>query len=131
MKTKPMIIGKDGDPEYAVLPWPEYQALVAAAEDSIDRAALDEIDADPREEDLPEALVHRIVGGENPTRVWREHRGMKGTELAAAAGIAQSYLSQIEGGKRQGSIGALSAIAAALGVTLDDIAPAPAPAPEV
>ncbi len=124
MNTKPMIIGKEDDPEYVVLPWHEYQVLVAAAEDAADRAALDDIDADPSEEELPEALVRRIVGGENPVRVWREHRGMKGTELAAAAGIAQSYLSQIEGGKRQGSIGALRAIAAALGVTLDDIAPA-------
>lgn len=124
MNTKPMIIGKEDDPEYVILPWHEYQALVVAAEDATDRAALVGVDADPREEELPEALVRRIVGGENPVRVWREHRGVKGTELASAAGIAQSYLSQIEGGKRGGSIGALRAIAAALDVTIDDIVPA-------
>jgi hypothetical protein len=34
-------INRDGKPEYVVLPWAEYQALLEAAEDAIDGALLD------------------------------------------------------------------------------------------
>jgi transcriptional regulator with XRE-family HTH domain len=42
-------------------------------------------------------------------------------ELAEKAGISVPYLSQLETGKRKGSLGAMNAIAKALGVTLDDL----------
>jgi len=42
-------------------------------------------------------------------------------ELANAADISKSYLSQIESGKRRGTAEVLAAIARALDLTLDDI----------
>jgi transcriptional regulator with XRE-family HTH domain len=42
-------------------------------------------------------------------------------ELAERAGISKPYLSQIETGKRQGTVETLSAIARSLGVPLDAI----------
>lgn len=42
--------------------------------------------------------------------------------LAAAAGISAAYLSQIEGGRREGTLSTMAAIARALGVRLDDLA---------
>ena len=42
-------------------------------------------------------------------------------ELAHKAGISPEYVSQIEGGKKQGSIDTLKAIAEALSLDLDDL----------
>lgn len=122
--TKPVIIEKDGKPEYAVLPWNDYVRLTAAAEDAADAAALEAFDTADDGERLPDAMVARLLDGDNPVRVWRGHRGMKGKDLAAAAGIQPSYLSQIETGDREGSLAVLRRIAAALGCTLDDLYPA-------
>ena len=66
-------------------------------------------------------MVRRLAAGENAVRVWREHRGLKACDLAAAAGIGKSYLSAIETGRKPGSIKALHGIAEALGVTIDDL----------
>ncbi len=122
--TKTTIIERDGKPEYAVLEYSEYERLVAAAEDAADIAALATLDGDDTEEDLPDEMVARLLAGDNPIRVWREHRGMTGRRLAEAVDIQQSYISQIETGKREGTIDVLRRIATALGITLDDLYPA-------
>ncbi len=122
--SKVTIIERDGKPEYAVLEYPEYERLVAAADLAADFAALAALDADADEEDLPDEMVARLVGGDHPVRVWREHRGMTGRQLADAVAVRQSYISQIETGKREGTIDVLRRIAAALGITLDDLYPA-------
>ncbi len=122
--SKTTIIERDGKPEYAVLEYAEFERLVAAAEDAADIAALAALDADDTEEDLPDEMVARLLAGDNPIRVWREHRGMTGRRLAEAVEIQQSYISQIETGKREGTIDVLRRIAIALGITLDDLYPA-------
>jgi ribosome-binding protein aMBF1 (putative translation factor) len=100
----------------------EYDALrTAADEDAVDAAVLRRILDDSSQEWAPAQLVKRLIDGEHPVRVWREHRGMRAKELAAAADIASSYLSAIETGKKPGSVSALKRIAAALGVTLDEL----------
>ena len=43
--SKPVIIEKDGKPEFAVLAYGDYVRLVAVAEDAEDAAALDAFDA--------------------------------------------------------------------------------------
>ena len=73
------------------------------------------------EELLPSAMVDALVDGQNPVRVWREHRGHSVKDLAASAGIAAAYLSQIEAGKRAGTVDTLRKIAMALNITLDDL----------
>jgi len=65
--------------------------------------------------------VDRLLAGENPVRAWREYRGLTGVELAAAAGVAASYLSAIENRKKPGSINALKRLATALRVDVDDL----------
>jgi predicted transcriptional regulator len=72
-------------------------------------------DAAHDEETVPSALANRIFAGENPLRVWRQHRGLGQAELARRCELSQSYLSQLEVGRR---------IARVLGITLDDLAPA-------
>jgi transcriptional regulator with XRE-family HTH domain len=56
-------------------------------------------------------------------RVWREHRGLTVEKLAKAAGISQPYLSQIETGRRDGTFKVMAALARALKIDLDDLAP--------
>ena len=82
--SKTTIIERDGKPEYAVLEYSEYEKLLAAAEDATDTAALAALDADETEEALPDEMVARFLAGDNPIRVWREHRGMTGRQLAEA-----------------------------------------------
>ena len=72
-------------------------------------------------ESFPAEVVDRLLAGQNPIRVYRDHRGMTQGALAAAAGIHPVYLSQIETGKRTGSAKTLAAIAEALGVTVDEL----------
>jgi len=73
------------------------------------------------EELIPAEYVHRMLDGENKVAVWREYRGMTAKTLAETAGITQGYLSQIETGKRDGTVGTMKKIAAALKLTVDDL----------
>jgi ribosome-binding protein aMBF1 (putative translation factor) len=103
-----------------VLPLDEYERLI----DQADIAAADKIKANiaaGRDELVPADVVNRILGGENPVRVWRTHRGIAAAGLAAAAGLSAPYISEIESGKKEGSISAMKKIADALGVDLDDL----------
>ncbi|HEY0911821.1 MAG TPA: helix-turn-helix transcriptional regulator [Bradyrhizobium sp.] len=59
---------------------------------------------------------------ERKIRVWREYRGLTIKALAKTSGLAAAYLSQIETGKREGTIETFKKIAAALRVDIDDIA---------
>ncbi|ACL60536.1 helix-turn-helix domain-containing protein [Methylobacterium nodulans] len=107
-----------------LLPEAEYQALVEAAEDNADRAAVAEFRrklAAGEEDLIPAEIVERLLGGENRIRVWREHRGLTAKALAEKAGIAQPFLSQIETGRREGTIDTLRKLAQALNLTLDDL----------
>ena len=114
------IIRKNGKPEWAVVPYEEYGRLCDAAEVAED-AELARKALARNEERIPIEVVDRLIEDENPIRVWRQHRGLTQQQLAGAAGIDKSYLSQIETGKRGGSAKVLRAIANALDVDLDDI----------
>jgi DNA-binding XRE family transcriptional regulator len=118
------IISPSGE-RLIVLTEADYQKLLAAAEDAADREAADTFRhklASGDEELVPAEVVERILGGENRIRVWREHRGLTSKALAAKAGIAQGFVSQIETGKREGTVETLRKIASALAVTIDDLA---------
>ena len=67
---------------------------------------------------LPEAVWDRLEARESPVRVLRDFRAMTQKELAEAAGISQSYLSEIERGTREGTLSTIKTIAKALAVPL-------------
>jgi DNA-binding Xre family transcriptional regulator len=73
------------------------------------------------QECVPIGVVDRLIGRENPVRVWREHRGHSLRQLAERAGIGIGYLSQIENGERKGTVETLKKIAGALDIGLDDL----------
>jgi len=121
---KPQIIARDGKPEYAVIPYQEYQRLVADAEMLADvrcfDAARKALDAG-EEEAIPSEVVDRLLDGDHPVRVWREHRKVSAAELAKACGVTASAVSQIESGKRKSSVMLLQKIARHLKVDLDTL----------
>jgi DNA-binding Xre family transcriptional regulator len=112
----------------AVLSERDYLALLEQAELQSDLTAIEVFKARLSagdEELVPAAIVNAILDGANPLRVWREHRGLSVSALAAKAGVTQAYVSLIESGKREGTIETLGKLAAALKVKIDDIVEAP------
>jgi len=73
------------------------------------------------EETWPHELVVELMQTDSRVRTYRKYRGLSMTELAQAAGISQPYLSDIENGKKAGSVDVLKRIAASLRVDLDDL----------
>ncbi len=108
------------------IPKAEYQRLCTVEEDLADvQAALAvqaRIDAGT-EEFLPEAVAERLIDGEPPLRVWREHRGFSQSALGRAADTSRVQIVDIEAGRRTGSVHTLRRLADALGIGLDDLVP--------
>jgi ribosome-binding protein aMBF1 (putative translation factor) len=87
------IIARDGEPEYAVLPWAQYQALLKAAG----------VTEQPSREATvrPAAAPDQILPGLDQLRSLREGKGIAIEALARTVGISPSYLALIESGERQ------------------------------
>jgi DNA-binding XRE family transcriptional regulator len=114
------------DAETVTLRRSDYEALIERLEDVADIAALDDFKARLVSENalvdyLPAELVERLIGGESPVRIWREHRGLSAQALARTAKLTPSYVSEIETGRKPGSLNAMAKIARALGVSLEDL----------
>ena len=124
MKENIQLIERDGKPEWAVLPYDEYLKLLEQAEMLEDIRDYDIAKAElenGEDELIPSEVVEALLDGENPIKVWREYRGQTQQQLADTVGISKPYLSQIETGKRKGTVDILSTIAKALNVSLDDL----------
>jgi DNA-binding XRE family transcriptional regulator len=125
-KSTVQFIRTPGGDDLAVLPRNKYDRLIALAAEAQEDAAASRIVRNStravregREVVLPKAVVDRLAGGENAVRVIREWRGKIQGELAAAAGISQNYLSEIENGRRKGPAELQKKFARALGVPVD------------
>ena len=122
--TDPQIIKTPAGEEMAVLPLAEYKRLLQSAEESVDIRAFDKAIqrlSSGQDEMIPAEFADRILDGESPVRAWREYRKLSVKELARQANISASYLSQIEGGSRAGSLPTMKALAGALCLDLDDL----------
>jgi DNA-binding XRE family transcriptional regulator len=108
----------------AVIPLADYERLVAAAADAADVRSYGAVKrriAAGEEELIPSEFANRILDGESPIRVWREYREMTVAALARRAGLARPYLTQLETGKRAGTIETMRRVAKALDVSIDDL----------
>jgi len=85
------VISRDGKPEYAVLPWEHYQALLAAAGQPVAQPIAAAVQAPPANEALP--ALSRLAQ-------LREAKGLARDQLARTVGISPSYLAMIESGER-------------------------------
>lgn len=83
------VIEREGQPEYAVLAWDDYQELLRAAGRLPAKAASTVTE------------VERPVFALGNLRSLREARQMAPEELARAVGISPHYLALIESGERQ------------------------------
>ena len=118
--THQIIKSPDGADAYVLVPVEEWRDILDAREGAriLDRMQAGEVPA------IPHDVVKRIALGEaTPLRAIRQWRGLTQPALAEAASISQAYLSAIERGDKAGSVAAWKAIAAALGVTMDDLVP--------
>ena len=97
--------------------------MVASLEESEDRAAIDRaLRENEAGETVPGEVVHAILDGAPPLRAWRQHRRLTLNGLAARVGVSKGYLSQIENGRKSSTLDLVRRLAAALDVTLDDLA---------
>jgi|HubBroStandDraft_6_1064221.scaffolds.fasta_scaffold1778159_1 DNA-binding XRE family transcriptional regulator len=109
------VVGNDEPAEYILMRPEDLDELLE------DAAAVAAYHHTRKQEDVPAAVVRRLVACENPVKVWREHRGMTLQALGDSADLGKGYLSQIENGERQGTVSTLKRIAEALNVDLDDL----------
>lgn len=121
MKIHPQVISQQGQAVFVVLPYEEYQKLLAALEDVEDIEAI-EAALNEDAERFPLALVERIAAGENAIKVFREYRRLTRAEVADKVGISRQYLAQLESGQRNGTLQSIKKIAQILQVNVEDIA---------
>ncbi len=105
----------DGKP-FVLVPEEEFEDMMDIV---MAREVMARIEAG--EETWPAELVYELLETDSRIRTYRNYRKMTVSELAEAAGISQPYLSEIESGKKTGSVDVLKRIASALKVDLDDI----------
>ncbi len=96
----------------------DYDALLERTGELEDRLAAAEAVGDAR---MPHAVALAVTAGTRPVRAFRNHGGLTLRELSRRSGVSVSYLSEIEQGRKPGSIAALSRIATALGVSIDSL----------
>lgn len=100
----------------------DYEALAELVIDARDLADADVVKnrlAVGETEAFPFELAEQLLDGVHSATVFCEHRGLTARELAEAAGVASSYLSEIESGCQPGGLDAMAKIASALRVPLD------------
>lgn len=101
------IISRNGEPEYAVLPWDQYQVLLKAAGQTIPTQAPPSAVTPAPEQDLRPLADLRSL---------REAKGLAIETLARTVGISPSYLGLIESGERQPDAAIRRSLAWELGV---------------
>ena len=119
-------IKTDGASELVVMPRVEYDRLIAELEDAKDIASAKDFEAREAAGDvefLPWEMAKRLRQGEHPVTVWRDHRGLTQKALAERAKMTAAQLSEIEKGKKSGSVATLQKLARALSLTVDELLP--------
>ncbi|MCU1758100.1 helix-turn-helix domain-containing protein [Pseudomonas helleri] len=105
------IIKRNGEPEYAVLSWQSYLALLKAA--GIDAPVATALIPDT-ERQPPEPV--QALPGLDQLRDLREGKGLALEVLARTVGISPSYLGMIETGERLPDLAIRRSLAWELGV---------------
>jgi DNA-binding XRE family transcriptional regulator len=104
--------------ELVVLGRAEYDDLIDARDHALAMAAHAR-GADPG---LTEAEMDEYLAAPTPLAYWRKRCGLSQTALAAAAGISQPYLAQLETGRRRSAdIAVYVRLARRLAVQVEDL----------
>ena len=111
--------------EFAVIPVEQLQRLMEDAEMLADVKAYDAAKArSERGEDelVPLEITERRLAGEDPLKVWREHRGLTQEELAKEADVSRALIAAIETKRKGGSLATIKKLAKALNVDWESLA---------
>lgn len=117
------IIEHNGVPEYAVMPYSEWETIMYRMEELEDIRDARTISAaiSAGEETYPHEFVKRLSSDESPLKVWREYRKFTLSTLAKACGVSIPALSQIENRKRTPSVDLLVKLSKALCCDMEDL----------
>lgn len=89
--------------------------MIASRAESADRAAIDRaLRENEAGETVPGDVAHAILDCALPLRAWRRHRRLTLDGLAAKVGVTKGYVSQIENGRKSGTLNLVRRLAAAL-----------------
>lgn len=103
------VISRDGQPEYAVVPWEHYQALL--------KAAGQPSEAIPAAATTTEApAIPASLPALSELAVLREGKGLAIEQLARSVGISPVYLGLIESGEREPDAAIRRSLAWELGI---------------
>ncbi|MDH0301190.1 MULTISPECIES: helix-turn-helix transcriptional regulator [unclassified Pseudomonas] len=103
------VISRDGQPEYAVVPWEQYQALLLAAGQA--PAAAPAATAN-----VESSQAHASLSSLDQLASLRQAKGLAPEQLARSVGISPAYLAMIESGERCPDAAILRSLAWHLGV---------------
>lgn len=98
------------------IPVADVAVIGEIVEDLLDIAVYRSREGEPT---IPHEVVVAIHEGTHPVRAWRVHKGLTLKQLATVGKLTVGYLSEIETGKKPGSIAAYRALAGALGTEID------------
>ncbi|GGU69004.1 transcriptional regulator [Pseudomonas laurentiana] len=105
------VISRDGQPEYAVVPWEQYQALLKAA----GQPAANSMGQPATCEPVVEPSAARVPSLSELAQL-RQAKGLAPEQLARTVGISPAYLAMIESGERQPDAAIRRSLAWELGV---------------
>ncbi|PBB82579.1 transcriptional regulator [Mesorhizobium sp. WSM3879] len=120
----PQIIKTSTGEELVVIPKADYEALLHALEDAADVAIYDERKADLKtERTLPADVTMDVLRGSSRLKALRNWRKLTQAELAAAIGVSQGFLSDLESNRRKPSEQTSAMLAKALDIPGEWIEP--------
>ena len=96
--------------------------MIDLLDDNSDCAAIDHaLREDEAGDTIPGEIVNAILDGVTPLRAWRQHRAFTLDMLADRIGVSKEYLSQIESGRKSGTVEIFRQLSTVLDVSLDDL----------
>jgi len=121
--TKPIRTTTPSGEKIVILAAADYDRLVEELEDARDSAIADTVLADIAAggETFSQEEVDALLAAPTPLAFWRKHRGFTQASLAAKVGVSQSYIAQIETGRRTGEVDLYRRLAEALSLTIEDL----------
>ncbi|HLW91606.1 MAG TPA: helix-turn-helix transcriptional regulator [Roseiarcus sp.] len=102
----------------------DFEALRAAAEDAGDAALHAKTKASlarGEQTALSAEEVKAALAAPTPLAFWRGKRGLTQKALAERAGVSQSYVADLEAGRRKGAPALFKRLAAALSLRMEDL----------
>jgi DNA-binding XRE family transcriptional regulator len=115
--AKPQLITSPCGEELVVVPRRDYEDLVDALVARKADAAL----ASGREELLTAEETATLAATPAPLAFWRKKRGKTQSQLAAAVGVSQNFLSDLKRGKAKGDVTLYAKLARCLDVSIEDL----------